>query len=145
MTDTGHTSPDNQIIAAAINDSLPLRKLKDLIDRLKISADAKALLMDVARLTVKAGQVILNIGRKILTVAFEIVQRFPKTVFGVIIAFIVTALIASIPFLGGLLAPVVGPLMLAFGLTTGALNDMRDAGWTSRVTELERQLAMAKV
>lgn len=145
MTDTGHTSPDNQIIAAAINDSLPLRKLKDLIERLSISADAKALLMDVARLTVKAGQFVLNIGRKILTVAFEIVQRFPRTVFGVIIAFIVTALIASIPFLGGLLAPVVGPLMLAFGVTTGALHDMRDAGWTSRVRELERQLAMAKV
>ena len=145
MTDTDKSSQDNQIIATAINDALPLRKLRDLIDRLSISADAKALLMDVARLTFTAGQVVLNIGRKIMSLAFEIAQRFPKTTFGAVIAVIVTALIANIPFLGALLTPVVGPLLLAFGLTAGALNDMRDSGWTIRVRDLETQLAMVKV
>jgi hypothetical protein len=145
MTDTDSSLQDNQIIAAAINDALPLRKLRDLIDRLSISADAKALLMDVARLTYTAGQVVLNIGRKIVSLAFDIAQRFPKTTFGAVIAVIVTALIASIPFLGAVLTPVVGPLLLAFGLTAGALNDMRDSGWTTRVRDLETQLAMVKV
>jgi uncharacterized BrkB/YihY/UPF0761 family membrane protein len=145
MTETDKSSQDSQIIVAAINDALPLRKLRDLIDRLSISADAKALLMDVARLTYTAGKVVLNIGRKIVSLAFEIAQRFPKTTFGAVIAVIVTALIASIPFLGALLTPVVGPLLLAFGLTAGAFNDMRDSGWTTRVRDLEDQLAMVKV
>lgn len=136
---------DPSLVADAINDALPLRKLRDLIDRLEISADAKALLFDIANLTVQSGKFVLNIGRKILTFAFEIVRKFPKTIFGLVVATIVTSLIASIPWIGGLLAPIAGPLILAFGLSAGAINDMRDASWASRIDELEQKLAMVRV
>lgn len=133
---------DAEHIIASINKTLPPRKIRNLIERLDISAGGKALLMDIAALTIKVGDVLISFGRKVLTVAFEIVSRFPKTAFGVVIAFIVTALIASVPFVGGLLAPFIGPLMVAFGLTVGTLNDMRDESWASRVTELEQQMKM---
>ena len=101
--------------------------------------------MDIAGLTVKVGQTVLNIGRKILSVAFDIIQKFPKTTFGVVIAFIVTALVATVPVVGGVLVSFIGPLLVACGLTIGALEDMKDASWTLPVTKLEQQLAMVAV
>ena len=48
-----------------INDAMPLRKIADALDRMSLSADTKALLMDLAAVTVKAGEFVVNLGRKI--------------------------------------------------------------------------------
>lgn len=140
MSNGQDVSVDMQSIAAEINASMPMRKIRDLLDRTDLSADVKAVLMDIAGLTVTAGQVVLNIGRKIISVAFEIIQKFPKTTFGIVIAFIVIALVAAVPVVGATLASFTGPLLVACGLTLGALEDMKDASWTRPVTRLEEQL-----
>ncbi|MCF1708713.1 hypothetical protein L0V05_07780 [Tabrizicola sp. J26] len=124
-----------------INAALPLRKISDQIDRLALSADVKSLVMDLARVTVAVGDVVLQIGRKILTVVFEILARFPNTVFGVVISVAVGLLVASIPFIGATLSAFLMPLLVAFGLTRGAIADFANASWTSRINELEARLA----
>jgi hypothetical protein len=128
---------------ADINRAMPLRKIRDLLDRTDLSADAKALLLDIANLTVTVGQFVLNIGRKIISVAFEIIQKFPKITFGVVISFIVVALVSAVPVVGAVMAAFTGPLLVACGLTIGALGDMKDASWTKPVTSLEEQLLKA--
>lgn len=132
-------------VVMEINTGLPLRKLAAQIDRLALSADVKSLLMDLARITMKVGEVVLQIGRKIISVAFDIIARFPNTIFGIVIGVAVALLVGSIPLLGGLLTPFAMPLLLAFGLTKGAIADMANEGWTSRIRELETQLVQVSV
>ena len=50
-------------------------------------------------------------------------------VFGVIVGLIVAALVSSVPVIGALLAPLV----VAFGLAQGALEDVKDSGLRGRV------------
>lgn len=134
------SSMPRELAAREINTALPLRKIAEQLDRLPLSADTKALIMDLAHVTVRTGEFVLQIGRKILSVVFEILKRFPQTTFGVVVSVAVAMLIASIPLLGGVLAPFLGPLIVAFGLTKGAIADMSNAAWASRIGELEVRL-----
>ncbi|MCI1142063.1 hypothetical protein MOP88_06720 [Sphingomonas sp. WKB10] len=80
---------------------------------------------------------------EILAFVFDLVERFPNTAFGVIVALVVSMLIASIPLLGLVLGPVLSPLLLAFGLAAGAIADLKDAPLRARVGALERHFASA--
>lgn len=62
-----------------------------------------------------------------------------------VIALTVSMLVASVPFIGGLLAPVLAPLMLAFGVTYGAMADIKETGVRSRIEGLEQQFAVMAV
>lgn len=124
-----------------INDALPLRKIAEALDRMSLSADTKALLMDLAAVTVKAGEFVVNLGRKILTLALSIVRAFPGSIFGTIVAVVVASLIAGFPILGSFFAMFLQPLLMAFGLTMGALSDLRDPRWSDRLGDLEAKLS----
>lgn len=115
------------------------RELLGRVDRLAISADAKLLLANLATATVEVGSHLLEVGRRILAFAFEMAKAFPNTLFGVIIAVIVSMLIASIPFLGAILGPLVAPLFLAFGLASGAMQDLKEGALRRRVEQLEAE------
>lgn len=128
-----------------LNLSQPLRKLVAFIDQLDVSADFKAILRDLAKVTWNVGSTVVAIGRKILSVALDIVTTFPGTLFGVVVASIVTLIVGTIPFVGPLLATFVGPMMLATGLTMGALSDFRSSAWSAKVAALQSQLAAIKV
>ena len=82
-----------------INMSLPERKLLQLIERTQLSADLKALLSDLVKVTVKVGSKILAIGRKILTFVLDLVKTFPAIAMGTIAAFVITAVVGSIQYL----------------------------------------------
>ena len=122
---------------AVINRAGPLRKVIDRIDQIEMSSDAKALLRDLARITIRVGEVVVAIGRKVVDFAFELMKAFPNMIFGVIVGLIVAALVGSVPVIGALLAP----LAVAFGLSKGALEDVKDSGLRGRVAELERAVA----
>ena len=79
------------------NAALPNRKLHALIERTNLSADMKALLIDVASITAKVAGTVITIGRKILTVVLDLVKVFPSVTLGVIAALVISALIAAIP------------------------------------------------
>jgi hypothetical protein len=129
-------------VLQGVEESLSIRRIRDLVERLDASADAKALIMDIATVTIKIGEHVVAIGRKIISFVFELVKRFPNTLFGVVIALTVSMLVASVPFIGGLLAPFITPLMLAFGVTSGAMADIKEAGVRSRIEGLEQQFAV---
>lgn len=119
----------------------PIRQLNDFIERLDTSADVKALLCDMANLTVTIGGHLVAIGRKIVSFAIELCSRYPNTIFGCVIAFIMAALISSVPLLGAVLGAVLTPLLLALGIGMGALNDMFSAPLKAEVRGLAARLA----
>lgn len=127
---------DVDAVIKDINSSLPERKLVALIERTNLSADMKALLSDIARVTVKVGAKVLAIGRKILTFALELVRVFPTVTLGILAALVITALIGAVPVFGGLLASALGSLLLALGIGAGALNDFLSPSLSERIDRL---------
>lgn len=105
------------------------------LDRLDLSADAKSVLWQVADVTLRIGDRIVAIGRKIIAVALSLVRISPNAVFGLVLALIVSTLVAAVPLVGGLLAALVGPLLMAFGLTMGAITDLKTGLVGTRVEE----------
>lgn len=125
---------------------LSRHEIDSRIERMAISADAKAILSDIADLTVTAGGRLIEVGRRILSFIFDMVRRFPNTTFAIIAAYVVTALLASVPLLGPILKALAGPLVLALGITAGMLADLKERAFTARVEQLERDFnAMARV
>lgn len=119
-----------------VNASLPERKLVNLIERTNLSADVKAILRDLARITVRVGSKVLAIGRKILAFVFDLIRAFPTVTLGVIAALVLTSLIAGIPLLGGLLSAALGALLLSIGVAAGALNDLLSDKLKERIDAL---------
>jgi hypothetical protein len=126
-------------VEAVINDinmSLPERKLNKLIERTNLSADLKALMSDVVKVTIKVSGKMLAIGRKILTFVLDLVKTFPAIAMGTIAALVITAVVGSIPLIGAPLAAFVGPILLALGITAGALKDLTNEKLQERITAL---------
>lgn len=115
------------------------RELLDHIERVTLSADAKLLLARLTATTVEVGGRILEVGRRILAFVFQMVKTFPNIGIGLIIALVVSMLIASVPLLGGVLGPMLKPLLLAFGLTKGALADLKEGALRRRIESLEAE------
>ena len=111
-------------IAKDVNGSLPGRKIVALIERTNLSADMKALLNDLTKITVKVGSTILAIGRKILTFVFDLLKAFPAMAFGVLVALVLTALVGSIPIIGAAIASFLSGFLLLLGMGAGAVKDL---------------------
>jgi hypothetical protein len=119
------------------------RDVSEQLERLAIPADAKALLAQLAETTVRAGDYVLQAGRRILQFALECVKLFPATTFGVIVGATLSMLVGSVPVLGAVLGPLVGPLLVALGLGVGALVDVLDAGFSDRLRRLADEFQAA--
>jgi hypothetical protein len=119
-----------------------MRFLQDKIDRLPISADAKSLLMDIAALTLTVGGKVLAFGRKILAVAFELANKFQNVIFGVLIALILSAVLATSPVLGAAIASLLTPLMMAFGIARGAIEDFRNMAVQREIDGLKDRMTI---
>jgi hypothetical protein len=119
-----------------INTSLPARKLNQLIERTNLSADLKAIMADVAHVTIKVGGKMLAVGRKILTFVLDLVKTFPAIAMGTIAALVITAVVGSIPIIGAPVAAFVGPILLALGITAGALKDLTNENLQYRINTL---------
>ena len=119
-----------------INMSLPERKLLQLIERTQLSADLKAILSDLVKVTVKVGSKILAIGRKILTFVLDLVKTFPAIAMGTIAALVITAVVGAIPVFGAAIAAFLGPILLALGITAGALKDFTNDKLSERISAL---------
>ena len=98
--------------------------------------------MDIAAITLKVGEKILAFGRKVLDFVFDLAVRFQNVGFGVILALALSAVLASIPLLGPLIAAILTPIMLAFGILRRALQDFKDAALRGELDALERRMAI---
>jgi len=120
--------------------SSSLRSLRDRIDRLEISADAKSLLLDLATITLNVGGKLLALGRKILEFALDLAQKFKNVIFGVIIALLLSAVLGAIPLLGPAIAALLTPLMVAFGILRGSIEDFRGMAIQSEIDALKQRM-----
>ncbi len=111
-------------------------KVKLLIDNLNVSADVKSLLYEFSKITIKAGEFILKIGRKIMDFICKLVEEYPSVTFGMVFGAIAGFLIASIPILGVVLGPIVTPISIAFGLLSGLQEDMKDKNLAREISKI---------
>ena len=105
----------------------PKRELERMINNLEISADAKVLIKSIMDAVIKVGDVVLRIGKRIIEIVFDIVKRFPNATFGFILGAILSTLIASIPIVGAILGPLTATVLIALGLATGFMKDMKES------------------
>lgn len=135
-------------LSDAISASMSIAQIKKAVHRLPISADAKAIVINVAEIGVQVGETLLRVGRMVVSFAIDLFkslrERFPNTTFGIVISAIVTALIAAIPWVGPFLWPLLGPLLAAFGIYVGMTNDMRESALRARASLLDKMEAAEK-
>lgn len=105
------------------------------IESLSVSADAKALLADLLKLATRVGQSVLRVGRKIIDFVLSLVRTFPHMGFAAMVAVVVSALIAMVPFIGLALASVLGPLVMALGIVVGGAVEFQSPDLESRVRD----------
>ena len=112
------------------------RQIETFIDRLNISADAKANLASFAKVTLKVGREVVRIGRKIVDVLFSFLRNFPGIGFGVILAVVITTLLSAIPLLGAILGPLASTLLVAFG----GYVDLKNPAFSARLDAFVEEL-----
>ncbi|MBB1648758.1 hypothetical protein [Delftia sp. UME58] len=100
------------------------RALLQKIEGLNVSADAKAILANLLRLSSQVGRRLVRIGRKILDLIFLTLDQFPTLAFATAVALVVGALLSAVPLIGTLLGAVLSPLAIALGIAYGAKKEM---------------------
>ena len=114
-------------------------ELRNQVNRLPLSADAKRILFAVARATISAGRVVIRIGQKILETVMWLLRNFPNATTGLVIGAVLGWLVSSIPIIGVILGPVVTPLFAALGLAIGAVEDIKDKALEREIRNQVRQ------
>lgn len=127
-----------------IQDAPSLRSIKAMLDKVEMSADMKALLYDIAGVTVRVADAVVAIGRRILEIVMNIFKKFPNTALGVIAALTLTAIIASIPVFGAVLAATLKSLLVLLGLTAGAVQDIRQTAFKDAMDRVSAEFAPFK-
>ncbi len=116
-------------------------QLRARIDRMDISADAKAMLYSFSKATITAGKTIIKIGRKIIDILFTMLRQFPHLTFAVIFGYIVGALIATLPFIGAWLASIVTPLAILFGVVLAFPHELQAGELGARISAIVDKFA----
>lgn len=115
--------------------------VKKLIDNLNISADAKSALYAMTNITIKAGEFVLKIGRKIIDFICTVFKEFPGASFGMIFGLIMGVLISAIPVIGAVFSPIVMPIALALGITIGMKEDLKDKALARKIAEINAKFS----
>lgn len=116
-------------------------EIRSKIDQMNVSADVKSLLYSFSKTTIRAGQAIVKIGRKLIDIIFALMRAFPNITFGIIFGLVVGMLIAAIPFLGLLLGALVTKLAVLFGIVLGAKAELESGDLGKRVEALISEFA----
>jgi hypothetical protein len=110
-------------------------RLQGYIDNLELSADAKALIASIMSSAVRVGELVIQVGKRIVEIVIMIASKFPNTTFGLILGLVVAALVTTIPVIGGTLGSFVAPLAAAFGLANGYMEDIKDQHLAKKIAE----------
>jgi|AntRauTorckE6833_2_1112554.scaffolds.fasta_scaffold30202_2 hypothetical protein len=119
-------------------------KIKSTIENLNISADAKSALYEITNATVRAGRLIIKVGRKILDIVLETLKNFPNASFGLVLGGIMGILVASVPFIGAILAPFLTPLAMIYGFAVGMKRDVEDKNLANAIAAANADFAHLK-
>ncbi|MEO5367440.1 MAG: hypothetical protein H7831_14040 [Magnetococcus sp. WYHC-3] len=115
---------DEQALHVLVREHASDEQIRRRLDNLPLSAEAKVLLYRFSQYSMNVGGTLLRIGKKILEVVLMLVDQFPVTTVGVLLAALLTLLIASIPWIGQFLAGFLGPVLMIFGLGAGVWKDI---------------------
>jgi hypothetical protein len=133
------TEIDKQYLESMSVFEMADKEVKKIIDNLDISADAKSLLYSFSNATIKAGEYIVKIGRKIIDYICRILKEFPNATFGLVFGAVAGFLVSTIPILGVVLGAVLGPLLMAFGLVGGLAEDLKDKALERKISEINKK------
>lgn len=130
MTSTIDAQPKTFAEALDLVQASPtLRSVKSYLDNSDLSADLKALLYDVAKVTIKIGETVIALGRRIIEIASALVAKFPNltlgTLVGLAIGAVITSVLGGLPVIGGLV-PLLSKLAVLLGIGKGFLDDLRE-------------------
>jgi len=122
-----------------VQGSPSLRKIKSFLDNSDLSADLKALLYDVAKVSVKIGEAVVAIGRRIFEIASVLGSKFPNLTIGILVGLTVAAVISStlgtVPVIGVGLAAILSKLVVLLGGGRGFIDNLRN---NAARTEMDR-------
>lgn len=131
----------SSILSAIADLNVSDERIREIIDQLDVSADAKSALYAVSKVTLKAGQVIVKIGRKILDIIVALFEEFPNAGFGAIFGAIIGFLISTIPIFGQILGPIITPILMSLGLVIGAVTDIHDSNLAKKIALANQHLS----
>ena len=106
---------------------------------MNLSADTKALLHDIAEITLVVGSTIVVVGRKFLTTVFDLIKEFRGVSFGIVVGATLSFLIGTIPVIGVFFGPMLSPLLMAFGIGMGAVHDFAAMKMKSKLEYLKAE------
>src|SRR6218665_1498530 len=109
-----------------------MRDIRRRLEQMDISADAKVTLLKLAETVTTVGSMIVQIGRRIVAFALDLIRQFPHIGFCVMVAVILSSLISAIPLFGAILSPFIGPLLIAAGVAAGAAMEIQEGGLRER-------------
>ena len=127
---------DNEFVESMSIFDMAEGKIKKIIDELNISADAKSMLFSFSKVTIRAGEKIIQIGRKIIDYICRVFTEFPSASFGIVFGAIAGFLISFIPIIGVVLGPIFTPIAMILGLVGGLGEDLKDKALARRVAEI---------
>ncbi len=135
---------DGSFVESMLHYDMSDEGIKKLIDGLSVSADIKSLLYSFSKATIKAGQYVIKIGRKIIDFVCMVSSEYPGVTFGLIFGAIAGFLISAIPIIGIVLGPLFTPIAMAFGLVLGLREDIKDKGLARKISEINASFSPLK-
>ena len=132
---------DSSFVDSMLKFDMSDEAIKKIIDNLSVSADVKSLLYSFSKATIKVGEAIIKIGRKIIDFICRLVTEHPNAAFGLIFGLIVGFLISSIAVIGVVLGPLFMPIAMAFGLISGLSEDVKDKALARKIDEIKASFA----
>ncbi len=137
MTDTSQSvSNDTNTLDDINSEHVSHSRIISYIRNLDVPAEAKVILNDLLKATVKVGGQVYGIGRKVVEIAIILAATFPMITFALIVVTFINMLIAAIPLLGPVLASFIGPIVAAAGLAYGAYKDITNPELKETMDEL---------
>ena len=118
-------------------------KIDQYISNLDISAEAKLIISNIAQTSLRVGQHVVRVGKKIIEIVMMLAQKYPNTAFGAILGYLISVLISQIPILG-VLGTALAPLLVALGLTMGFIEDFQHNSLARKVSEATAMFAPLK-
>ena len=127
---------DENIIDEFFNSfNLSDEEIRRWIARLDISADAKSILYKIAKTTIRAGQFVIKVGRKILEIVSFLLREYPNATLWLIFGAVVGVLVTSIPVIGVVIGPLFTTLAMVVGFAMGAWEDIKDKNMKRKMQE----------
>lgn len=110
-----------------INESvIDEKQISSFIGNLNVPAEVKVILSTLLEYTMKIGDAIVNLGKKILEIVIFFIKKYPNTIAGTLIGFVIGSIIASIPVVGWALGWLIVPLFTALGAVKGFEKDINN-------------------